>query len=77
MAKHGFQGQPHGSKSMICFKANREIKSTHTTSMTSGFCQKVDENFTLLGYYAVSSGNVTFPELLGGNLQNIQYSMQD
>jgi hypothetical protein len=43
--------------------------------MTSGFRPKVDENFTLLGYTA-SSGNETFPELVGGNLQNIQHSMQ-
>jgi hypothetical protein len=27
-------------------------------SITSGFCHKVDENCTLLGYYAASSGNL-------------------
>ena len=26
--------------------------------VTSGFCHKVDENRTLLGYYAASSGNL-------------------
>jgi len=27
-------------------------------SVTSGFCHKVDKNCQLLGYYAVSTGNV-------------------
>ena len=27
-------------------------------SMTSGYCHKVDETCTLLGYYTVSSGNL-------------------
>jgi hypothetical protein len=26
--------------------------------MTSGYCREVDENCTLLGYYAASSGNL-------------------
>jgi len=32
----------------------------------SGFCHKIDENCTLLGYYGASSGN-SLPTL-GGNL---------
>jgi len=52
--------------------------------MISGFCRKVDENYNLLGYYMVSSGNflptfqdnllVPFSKVKNPKLLTIQHS---